>query len=382
MSNDQEIVALLQRVNPIPDLEMVTNHRERLWASVEPRQIAQTIKPRAPRRRRLVLAIAALAAVISAGVAGALLYSDAPPLDRSFDTVDGSTLTVYGDSQGLPDGCAARTAFTSAGMPLVGGHCGIFELVKGRWNSIADEVAVGGHSFYDMVVDGVGGIWITSMDRPLQRLHGDVLTEMEIMSPWITAPADGSIWAVDFDYTRDSQLLTTYSGGDWHPISESGRVYDIAADNDGQVWFLNQEGLNKAVGDTIEAVELGWAAGSLVEVAISPDGSVWLLAASNEVTYRLGVSDTVSYLVHYDGKSISNTEIPFAEVNGLAIDADGTVWTSSSLHGVFAYDGSAWTRFGESDGLPANEVRSINISPDGSVYVATGLGLARIQVAG
>jgi len=380
MWTDNEITDLLKRVNPLPDPEVLPDHSERLWASLESKRTdrsAPATKPIYRRRAALVAAVVAVLVASSAVGAAFVFDADVPPLDREFDAAEQPILTVYGNGQGIADGCAWRLAFASTGRPLVGGPCGVFELTDDRWEMIADEAAVG-VAFMDVAVDGEGVIWVASPDQPLRRLMGDGFTEMEIGSPWIAAALDGTIWAVDFGPASTGGLVA-YTEGVWRTIEGTEMVTGVAVGSDGVVWILAGGELTRVSQDTVEIVDFEGPRGSLDSVTTTPDGAVWFVAGSNDVVDRLGVSDTLNYIVRYDGGSSTRIEVPFAEISDLAVHPDGTVWASSSLHGIFSYDGESWTRYGVDDGMPANEVYRLDVAPDGSVYAATAQGVVRIR---
>lgn len=390
MWNDTELGTMLERVNPVPDSEALLTHGERLWASLSSKRTGVSTQAQRPRYRHRAVLVAVALIMLLAVPAIALWLDDRPPLDRDFNTAEEPMLTVYGTDQGLPDGCAWRIAFTPTGAPLVGGHCGVLELTDGRWDPIANRDETG-LSLMDLAVDRDGGIWIASPDQPLRRLIGGTVVEMEIASPYVAIGHDGTIWAVDFPFggsaTEGPPTLVSYSAGLWRHIGGgslddgvSEGVHDIAVGSDGTVWILIGSELARVSGDRLEVVGFdGPDNGSPMFLAAAPDGAIWVVVQSNEVIDRLGVSDVFAYIVRYDGSSSTSIEVPFAEINDLAVHPDGTVWASSSLHGVFSYDGQEWTRYGVAEGMPSNDVNFVEIGPDGSIYAGTTRGLAHIR---
>ncbi len=82
--------------------------------------------------------------------------------------------------------------------------------------------------------------------------------------------------------------------------------------------------------------------------------------------------------VRYDGEEWTTIAMPFPEPIDIAVHPNGTVWVGSQVYGVFASDGEEWVRYGTAEGLPSEMVNFVEIGPDGSVYVGTSLGVARI----
>jgi hypothetical protein len=390
MWNDTELGSMLERLNPVPDPEALPTHGEELWASLSPKRTdVSTQAPRPRHRPRTVLVAVGLVMLLAVPAVALWLDDSPPPLDRDFNTAEEPMLTVFGTDQGLPDGCAWRIAFTPTGTPLAGGHCGVLELTDGRWNLIADKDTTG-LALMDLAVDGDGGIWVASPDQPLRHLSGETVVEMEIASPYIALGYDGTIWAVDFPYagnaTEGPPTLVSYSAGLWRHIGgasvdngASEGVHDVAVGSDGTVWILIGDELARVTGDRLEVAEFDDPDNrSPMFLATAPDGAIWIVVESNDVIDRLGVSDVLAYIVRYDGSSSTSIEVPFAEINDLAVHPDGTVWASSP-HGVFSYNGQEWTRYGMPEGMPINEVDFVEIAPDGSIYAGTARGLAHIR---
>lgn len=249
-----------------------------------------------------------------------------------------------------------------------------------------------GLSLTDLAVDGEGGIWVASPDQPLRRLIGGSVVEMEIVSPYVAVDRDGVIWAVDFpnvDGPHGPPTLVSYSAGSWNHIGGSSvddgaseGVHDVAVGSDGTVWILIGDELASVSNDGLEVAEFdGPGLGSPMFLTTAPDGAVWVVVQSDHVVDRLGVSDVLAYIIRYDGSSSSTLEVPFAEIAALAVHPEGTLWASST-HGVFSYGGEEWARYGMAEGLPVDEVHSLGIAPDGSVYGATESGVVRIRTNG
>lgn len=389
MWSDTELGTTLERVNPVPDPDALPDRGERLWASLSSKRTGVSRQALRPRYRRRAVLVGVTLAVVIAVPAIAMWFDGPPPLDRDFNSPDPPILAVYGNEQGIPDGCAWRMAFGPNGVPLVGGHCGVLELTDGRWVPIADEEAVG-LTLWDLAADEDGGIWIGSPDQPLRRLVGDTFVEMEIGSPYVAIGHDGTIWAVDFPHTDGATerppTLVYYSAGSWQHIGgasadngASEGVSDIAVGSDGTVWILIGNELARVSDGRLEVAEIdGPDPGFPMFLAAAADGAVWIAVQSNEVVDRLGISDVLAYIVRYDGKSSSSLEVPFAEINDLAVHPDGTIW-ASSVHGVFSYDGEEWTRYGMAEGMPINATDFVEIGPDGAIYAGTTRGLVHIH---
>jgi ligand-binding sensor domain-containing protein len=87
-------------------------------------------------------------------------------------------------------------------------------------------------------------------------------------------------------------------------------------------------------------------------------------------------------LVCYDGEGYTfynpqNSGLPLTAVCDMAFDADNHLWAGTFDNGIVHFDGSAWTQYNTANsGLAGNFIASLNLHPNGDVYVGTHLGLS------
>ena len=79
---------------------------------------------------------------------------------------------------------------------------------------------------------------------------------------------------------------------------------------------------------------------------------------------------------HYRFRHYGPEEGLATAVSQLLQDRTGFLWVGSS-DGLFRYDGSRFQRFGAEDGLPSASVRCLLETPDRTLWVLTGRGVAR-----
>ncbi len=65
-------------------------------------------------------------------------------------------------------------------------------------------------------------------------------------------------------------------------------------------------------------------------------------------------------------------------VTRLVQDRAGFLWVATA-NGLFRYDGAHFQRFGVEEGLPSASIRGLEEGPDGTLWVVTGRGLARLR---
>ncbi len=237
-----------------------------------------------------------------------------------------------------------------------------------------------------------GSMWIGTMDsgvfnfdgkRWRQYTHKDGL----LSDNWVDGVAvttDGTAWFETYEVDKDDMPaaggLSSFDGKQWntYPWSEDGlRGSIMVAAPDGTLWMGTYDGL-------FHYVDGEWV--NYTEAAGLPDDWIRSLAVSRDGVLWGGVDKGV---FRFDGKNWQTYAIP-VEVDGqtmeiaasaLAIEDDGTVWAAMENWGVRYFDGRQWKSFTTRDGLGDNEVSSITIMPDGSVWFATAGGFSRYKPA-
>jgi len=152
----------------------------------------------------------------------------------------------------------------------------------------------------------------------------------------VVAP-DGTVWA--FTWNQD---VVEFDGTRW-----------VEPDGYDQLDIVNPRCVTgEECLDPITAMAIG--PDNLVSLAVGPeallqfDGTDWNI---------LPVSDVET---HGDGASAWATDIEVA--------LDGTLWIAS-WEELLAYDGDGWTRFTTADGLPSGAINSVEVAPNGEVWV-------------
>ena len=89
-------------------------------------------------------------------------------------------------------------------------------------------------------------------------------------------------------------------------------------------------------------------------------------------------------LYRYDGVQFERTDsvyghrLPSNNVLGLAVTADGAVWTGYRLGGISVFRPGSSRTYGPADGLPTGAVFHVEVAPDGAIWVGTRDGAARL----
>ena len=78
-------------------------------------------------------------------------------------------------------------------------------------------------------------------------------------------------------------------------------------------------------------------------------------------------------------RSFSNlNDVPFQEVRDILEDDESGIWIATWGGGVTRVHGTHWTTYDESNGLPSNWVRSLDMDASGRIWIGTTRGLCRI----
>ncbi|MCI0476844.1 MAG: hypothetical protein L0Y55_11395, partial [Anaerolineales bacterium] len=136
-------------------------------------------------------------------------------------------------------------------------------------------------------------------------------------------------------------------------IAPDGKTY-IATNGGGLALF---DGANRK---TYTTANSAIPSNYLTAVAVDKQGRVWIGTLGYGVA-RLENEQWAKY-------SFANNYI-----NALALDANGAPWIATS-DGAFFYDGRAWARVTQANGLASNRVNAITIARDGRVWFSTDEG--------
>ncbi len=339
-------------------------------------------------RKRFVLVAAALLVLLAVPAIAMLIDWDTPPLDQEFPAGPIGPV-VYGAEAGIGEYCAWRMDFEAGGVPVMAGPCGVLRLEGEDWRVVNAEVGSG--SLMDIAIAPDGTVWLADIDGPVKSVVGAVVTNHPVRASRVEVTQDGTVWARRYDPPNLPALMsfdgTAFVAHDVGPVDElmaaaDGSLRTLALDRveyDPETQTATEWPLLLGRMDngtyTTEPVPEGVGREYLT---LAADGTLWAIGETGRVIEREKVSDSEWALTRYDGSELVTVAIPFAEPNDVAVHPDGTVWVSSSLYGAFAYDGLEWRRYGVSEGLPSEEVTFVEIGPDGSVYIGTRLGVARV----
>ena len=150
-------------------------------------------------------------------------------------------------------------------------------------------------------------------------------------------------------------------------------VNSLAQTPDGYLWAGSEEGLNRYDGVTFTTFDHRKTAGipsnTFSTLAVDAHGALWAGTRDHGVV-RLSGGEFRSVIWEPGAED--------AQVRSLAFDRSGELWVGLHDRGLVRLrDGVLTGSVTSRDGLPSDDVRSILVAPDGSLWLGTFRGLAR-----
>lgn len=352
------------------EVEATAQQRRPAWAVLFP---PPTAGPALRRAWIAALAGLLLIAATAAALVGSELLRRAPELSvvplPSFEpapTVPAPTVAPSNGPAVVPQRPIERInalAFAPDGSAWLATGAGVV-----HWDLVARTAIIYGQDdglptteVYRIVIGPDGSVWAGGGSHWLARFDG---------------PSNGS-WTV---YTDFGSTQVTEIGG--IAIASDGTLWAAASDaQTGSATLLTYDGSWKASrGPDTEAVP--WA----FRLAVAPDGKVWAGAMNGVARFDRATWTT------YTGNDLPRTpNLAGVGRDGavwVTLDAEGCVATSAQAvscaepaAGVARFDGTHWTVYTTSDGLPADDV-AVTAGADGSVWATSAGRVARFDGAG
>jgi ligand-binding sensor domain-containing protein/signal transduction histidine kinase len=267
-------------------------------------------------------------------------------------------------------------------------------------------------------VDSAGRIWVGTMDRGLDRIDSGTgyvshyppdPTGRGLGSPFvsaITSDQAGTLWVGTYGggvYRLDPESNTftafRHADGDSRSLSDN-TVMDLVVGNDGSLWVGTRSGgLNHLDPNSGEfgayrhdsADPTSLSSDTVRTLAADPTGNIWVGTLGGGLD-RL--TPTTGALMHFQHDSADATSLGDDSIYALLVDRSGVLWIGFPSGGVDRMRPTAsgasrasFTHLRERDGLASAEVSSIvedglpTDSAAGNLWIATGRGLSRLDVA-
>jgi ligand-binding sensor domain-containing protein len=207
---------------------------------------------------------------------------------------------------------------------------------------------------------------------------------VERSRPIVYVDAQGVVW------TFESDNLTRWdpSTGEYSPVVGllDPTVFAMDRAPDGTLWLATYDGANTYDGDSFGiglTSDLGLKGETTWEVWAQSNGTVWVTTNQG---YILSAWDGTD-LRHFSdpetaaiwGPGIEAVFPEQTQFSSMAEGPDGTVWFGTYGKGLFSFNGTAWARYTEAEGLPSGSVEDIAFTPDGTLWLDVIGGLAHFD---
>ena len=305
------------------------------------------------------------------------------------------------------------------GNVWVGGWGGLARLRHGRFEPVPRMAGFADQAVAALFEDREGSVWVGTRGGGLTRFRDPsvlVFGVEEGMSvsdiQGVLPDSAGRVWS-----GASSLGVDVLEAGRWrrmhHALLEQRQLYGLAEDGAGRIWFALEDGLVVLDGAQFSEVALpGVALSSGVDsVCRASDGGLWVAAQerlfrSHAAGWReiaLGKDKALAPAVVFgegpDGVLRYGSMAGLVEVRkgrpalvwrapneearpvALSADADGTLWLGTRGKGLVRWRAGEVRTFTRADGLPDDWVLAVLDGNDGTLWLATHVGLVRVQKA-
>ncbi|KFN47131.1 ligand-binding sensor domain-containing diguanylate cyclase [Arenimonas metalli] len=287
--------------------------------------------------------------------------------------IEGDRVQNFSIDAGLPAGAVFSLALAPDGQLYVGTEEGLYMGRGGRFEPVGagfPAVAVA-----SLQVDQQGSLWIGTVSRGLFRLgdrgleHFDVsdgLPNNRVAS--LFADREGSVWVgtnAGLMRFADTPFITI----DSHQGLADDYVRALLQTREGEILIGTSRGMDRWKDEVVtNSPEL--SAHSVLSIAQDQAGDIWMGTYSTGLLrWRDGV--LLEQMTAGDG-------LPANQVRAVHESRDGTLWIGTSRGLLRRKDGSSLV-LGEKDGLPREFVLSLFEASDDSLWVGTSNGAGRIR---
>ena len=299
----------------------------------------------------------------------------------------------------------------------VGGWGGLARLSARGFDAMPRRPGFVDQAVVTLFEDREGCLWVgtrggglTRFRNPLVVTHGieEGLSLSDVQG--VLADRRGRVWAGVSAFGVD-----VFEAGRWrslrHTILRQRQLFAIGEDAAGRVWFGLEDGLVVLDGERYLPRSLPGRRPDALVSSVRPasDGGVWLASGGklyhssgldlSEVPFDVTSVGDINVLfgeatdgtLHYasdhglvalrEGRATLawRSHTPDAGPIALAADADGTVWMGTAGRGLVRLRQGSVRTFTHADGLPDDWIVAILDGGDGTLWLATHLGIARVD---
>gem|GEM_PF-4077383 len=257
---------------------------------------------------------------------------------------------------------------------------GVCRYVNGAWESFPEPLGPGSSEVYTLALDSDGLVWLGTEAAGAGFFDGRGWRKAPLPMPEnegvvnITVLSGGELF---FGTTAGSFIYRRLSG-DWLrlPVPEEIASYEVisAVEANNRLW-LSPTGQGLYLYDrgvvSRYSSKNGLPSDIPYHIARSMDGRIWVSTWNG-----IGIFDGLRW-----ARMGLRDGLPDDLVTFVLFGDDGTTYFGISTEGggVTVLHGDSVRTYGKKDGLPSNQVQSTAHEPDGTAWITTKNGLARIR---
>jgi ligand-binding sensor domain-containing protein len=317
---------------------------------------------------------------------------------------DGQEWKKYSLEGSIPTHHVRSVAVDPVGRKWFGAGQGLCTFDGKKWESIFNGMPSRRSQFIGtLAIDSQGMIWVSS-GSTIASYDGKIWTETENpqkrlggvggLSPIILTPA-GKVWALISGHAcrlEDGKWVEVSAPGG-NPASMASRLCPIAPEGDGRMWFVTDKPILYCLqGESWTSFPFPNEAKSLLArtIAVDSKGKKWIGTSSANLTMcgTLLSFDGAKWQMYAPPKSASATPAPvytgppaplmFRERPAAAppmvmlADHDDRIWLGTDGMGLWCFDGETWKSWTSADFLAGNQVSSLAVDLDGTIWAVSG----------
>jgi ligand-binding sensor domain-containing protein len=300
-------------------------------------------------------------------------------------TVSTDTHVLYDNKSGLLSNGVfhLRRTGNELWVGTYGGGLSVLDIPSNTWRAYNVPNGMGDAFVYDTLTTKAGDVWIATWSGA-NRIRGGRLDEVEAWDLYTVANTGNGLpndWVYGLAEGKNGEMWLATEGGvarfkdeqwtRWTHSEGLGAPYELVKS---QIDFANDPGqasrhhAQQKKEQGLQDVSIAYNPNYVISIAVDDDGSVWA------GTWGGGLS-------HFDGKEWRT----FTMADGLPSNhvfmlkkIDGVLWVGTN-HGLAKYDGKAFTKYGTGDGLFSDNVFSLAFGADGTTWVGSFGGVARLR---
>lgn len=285
----------------------------------------------------------------------------------------GTTVSrVLRSTDGLPGDAIISIAEDKQGSVWLGTEHGLAEMRAGViLRTISDADGLAGSFIHSIFCDDEGNLWVGTENGMSQINIGTWRTEVypllrgkSINALLVNGSAEGIVATSD-------RVVQRTSSGTWGLISDqTGPIYAIRRDSQGQLWLGGEQGLLRVVNNQLVS-DHRLPAGSIV-TALLDDRQGYLWVGTHNGLWRFQGEDAPEHLGTQDVLSLWRT-------------TDGDIWVGTLNRGASRFRAGIWIdlqRSMTSNGLADDIVLCGLEDSSGNIWFGTSNGLSRLVAGG